>query len=359
MITKLTKNQEAKLSEYRDKWLQIGLSTTNLSFDETKDIIDKLYINILKKDTVPVVILENPYKTWVAINQYYIQRTQVENQVRNQVRNQVENQVENQVRNQVRNQVENQVENQVGNQVWNQVWTQVENQVRTQVRNQVWNQVRDQRNMIPFIYPYLDGNLMSSYFSFYDYCLNELHVDIDKEIFKNFEIYKESSKLSLIYPLNDICFVCEKPIEIHFNENKVLHNETGASIKYKGDFEIYCLNGVKVDKKIVMTAKEKITVNQILKEQNSEIRRELLRKVGIDTFILKSKSKPIEISDDKIYELYKVKLGKSKTGMYLKMKNPSIDAHHFEGVADNCDTIEKALAWRDSEDAYIKPCVLT
>jgi len=372
VITKLTKKQEAKLVEYRDKWLKIGLSTENPSFEETKKIIDDVYTHLLNKITVPVVVLDNPYLTWIAVSQYVLKSNQVRNQVWDQVRNQIWNQVENQVRNQVRNQiwnqVENQVENQVRNQVWNQVenqiWNQVENQVENQVRNQVWNQVRNQveknKKLLDFVYPYFDGNFMSSYFSYYEYFLQELKIKIDKEVLIKFNIYKETSKLSLIYPFDDICFVCKKPTEIHFNENKVLHNDKGASIKYGGDFELYHLNGVLVDKKIVITPSDKITVKQILSEKNVEVRRELLRKVGIDNFIKKSKSKPIEISDDKQYELFKIKIGTDKYGMYLKMKNPSLEnTYHFEGVSDECNTIEKALAWRDSEVAYIKPSILT
>jgi hypothetical protein len=388
MITNLTKKQEAKLVEYRDKWLKIGLSTETPSFGETKKIIDDVYTHLLNKSTVPVVVLDNPYLTWVAVSQYAVKRNQVRDQVWNQVSNQVENQVWNQVSNQVWNQVENQVWNQVSNQVWNQVrdqvrdqvwnqvsnqvWNQVsnqvENQVWNQVSNQVWNQVRDQvsnqvgknKRLITFIYPYFDGNLKSGYFAFYEYCIQELEIKIEKDVVTKFNIYKETSKLSLIYPFDDICFVCKKPIEIHFNESKVLHNEKGASIKYEGGFELYHLNGVSVDKKIVMTPSEKITVKQILSEKNVEVRRELLRKVGIDNFIKKSKSKPIETSDDKQYELYKIKIGTDKYGMYLKMKNPSLEnTYHFEGVSDTCCTIKDALAWRDSEVVYIKPNILT
>jgi len=344
VVIKLTKKQEAKLAEYRDKWLKIGLSTESPSLEETKKIIDGVYTHLLNKITVPVVVLDNPYLTWIAVSQYVLKS--------NQVRNQVEDQVEDQVRNQVSNQVEDQVEDQVSNQVWDQVRNQVEDQVR--------NQVRENKKLIEFSYPYLDGNFMSSYFSYYGYCIQELKIKIDKNTLSKFNIYKETSKLSLIYPFDDICFVCKKPTEIHFNENKVLHNDKGASIKYGGDFELYHLNGVLVDKKIVITPSEKITVKQILSEKNVEVRRELLRKVGIDNFIKKSKSKPIEISDDKQYELFKIKIGTDKYGMYLKMKNPSLEnTYHFEGVSDECNTIEKALAWRDSEVAYIKPSLLT
>ena len=378
MVIKLTKKQEAKLAEYRDKWLKIGLSTESPSLEETKKIIDGVYTHLLNKITVPVVVLDNPYLTWIAVSQYVLKSKQVSNQVWDQVWDQVkvsnqvedqvwdqvskhdEDQVRNQVRSQVADQVWDQVSNQVSNQVEDQVWDQVSNQVRKQVEDQVRNQVRENKKLIEFSYPYLDGNFMSSYFSYYGYCIQELKIKIDKNTLSKFNIYKETSKLSLIYPFDDICFVCKKPTEIHFNENKVLHNDKGASIKYGGDFELYHLNGVLVDKKIVITPSEKITVKQILSEKNVEVRRELLRKVGIDNFIKKSKSKPIEISDDKQYELFKIKIGTDKYGMYLKMKNPSLEnTYHFEGVSDECNTIEKALAWRDSEVAYIKPSILT
>ena len=44
----------------------------------------------------------------------------------------------------------------------------------------------------------------------------------------------------------------------------------------------------------------------------------------IDNFIKKLKTKPIEISGDKVYELYKIKLGEDLNGTYLKMKNPGL-----------------------------------
>ena len=321
MITKLTKKQKAKLVAYRDKWLNIGLSTEQASLERTKEIISNVYTHLLNKTNVPVVILDNPFDTWVAVCIHSVKNNQVWGQVRNQVMDQVRNQVMNQVVDQVRNQVKG-------------------------------------LKLVDFIYPYLDGNLMSGYFSLYDFLLNELNVKIKGKVKDMFEIYKSTSELSLIYPFDDICFVSAKPIEIHFNENKILHNSNGPSIKYKGKFELYHLNGIKVSKEIVKIKPEKITVNRILQEQNVEIRRELLRKLGIDNFIIKLRVKPVDASED--YELYKIKLGSDLNGTYLKMRNPSLkDTYHFEGVPNKCNTVVEALAWRDAEEEYIKPIKLT
>jgi hypothetical protein len=156
---------------------------------------------------------------------------------------------------------------------------------------------------------------------------------------------------------DNVVYISERPIKLSLNEGK-LHSFDSSAIEYSDGSKMYFSNGVKMPEKYIKTSADKISVNTILKEDNSEIRRELLRKVSIDNFIKKCKSKPLEISKDGIYELHKVKLGKDKTGMYLKMKNPSIDTYHFEGVIYSCDTIEKALAWRDSEEIYIKPITL-
>lgn len=72
MVIKLTKKQEAKLAEYRDKWLKIGLSTESPSLEETKKIIDGVYTHLLNKITVPIVVLDNPYLTWIAVSQYVL-----------------------------------------------------------------------------------------------------------------------------------------------------------------------------------------------------------------------------------------------------------------------------------------------
>jgi len=158
-IDKLTFGQESFLPEYKDRWLKIGLSTSNESLDVrgVKQIIDRVYKEGGLKAPDYIVSLDSPLAGCVGaamLDQVQVRvRTQVRNQVESQVvwdqveaqiRAQVENQVEAQVEAQVRAQVRNQVEAQVRNQVESQVWDQVGDQVRNQVEAQVWDQVGDQ-----------------------------------------------------------------------------------------------------------------------------------------------------------------------------------------------------------------------
>jgi hypothetical protein len=378
MINSLTKKQISKFPIYVDKWIKIGLSTEQISFDDTKNIVDNFYKNVLLYKNEPlIIIMDSPLSAWYAtLFMFYCINNQVRNQVENQVSNQVSNQVWNQVRNQVSNQVWNQVRNQVSNQVWNQVSNQVENQVENQVsnqvnnqvsnqvNNQVWNQVNNQvwnqvRNQVSnqvsnqvnnqvwnqvenFIYPYTDNNFMSSYFAYIEYMQKELNVEQPP----TFEIYKETTKLGLMYCFPEYCVVSKKPTEIHM-KNGILHNENGPAIKYN-DLDIYSLNGVNVSKEIVTTSWNKLDSKLILKESNAEVRREIVRKIGIEKIC---KDLNANVIDKKYnYELLLLDINDNNPRPYLKMKNPSIGVYHIEGVGANCKTVEDALLFRKPTD---------
>jgi hypothetical protein len=44
---------------------------------------------------------------------------------------------------------------------------------------------------------------------------------------------------------------------------------------------------------------------------------------------------------------------------HLKMKNPSMDLWHIEGVHPDCKTVKEALAWRNGTKTFIEPKALT
>lgn len=117
MIEELTNEQKALLEVYKDKWLNIGLSTNDFSFEEAKEISDYYYEKILNITKVPVIIMDSPYTAWIAVCLLS----------------------------------------------------------KDQVRSQVWSQVWD------FIYPYLDGSFNASYFSFYNYMKEVLNFDFGEK----------------------------------------------------------------------------------------------------------------------------------------------------------------------------------
>jgi hypothetical protein len=89
-----------------------------------------------------------------------------------------------------------------------------------------------------------------------------------------------------------------------------------------------------------------IDCNEFPKIQNVEVRREFIRKVGAERLLHKLGSKLLDKRGD--YELHLLDLG-GTTGKwpYLKMLNPSIGTWHVEAVGKECNTVTKALNFRN------------
>ena len=100
-------------------------------------------------------------------------------------------------------------------------------------------------------------------------------------------------------------------------------------------------------KSLVETPAEKISPVRVLQEKNVDIRRELIRKIGMERMLAELPHETISVRGN--YELLSVRLSdEMPSARYLKMVNPSIGCFHLEGVAPECGTVEQALNWRNS-----------
>lgn len=204
------------------------------------------------------------------------------------------------------------------------------------------------------IYPYFDCQFWAAWASFYDFMEKEL--GIEYKVKQAYDVMVRCINYGMVYPLDDVCIVVKRPTILKMN-NRGLHCENGAALSYNGDNEIYALNGVVMDKKYVMTPAKEIDAKDILKETNVEVRRELLRKVGIERMMESLPHKMLEKRGN--YELYSIELSPEiKDARYLKMINPSVGCFHLEGISPEIDSIEKALKWRN-QNLFVDAEILT
>lgn len=192
----------------------------------------------------------------------------------------------------------------------------------------------------------------ANWLAFYDFFKNETEVTGLEPITGLIEL---AQHCGFWWPFEDTVIVSSKPTEIHM-VNKVLHRDLGAAILYEDGFAVYALNGIRMDKRYVMTPAKDLSVKDVMKEQNVDIRRELLKKIGLERFVKETEAKELDrlvisVQGKEItYQLLDIKLGDDVTARVLKMDSPSIDTIHVEGVEDEgpnaCKTVKEALAWR-------------
>ena len=135
-----------------------------------------------------------------------------------------------------------------------------------------------------------------------------------------------------------------------------LHSDSGPAVYWPDSGQqYYFLNDVHVPKEIVETPGRELDPRLMLREQNAQVRREIVRKIGIERICRELAATCLDRQGD--YELLLLDLQDGRMRPYLKMKNPSVGVYHIEGVAPECRTVAEALAWRNQSD--LPPTVLT
>jgi len=399
MITELTETQKSKLPEYVDKWVKIGLNTEPANRVEAEKGIELAYkIAGLKKPKIVWTL--SPLSSGITRYCVFGILKNITNSVGDSMVNSVGDSVRDSVRdsvgdsmvNSVGNSMVNSVRDSVGDSVWNSVWDSVWNSVRDSVRisvgdsvansvrdsvrisvgNSVWNSVWDSvrisvrdsvrisvgdsvaNSVRDSVGDSVYGQHDASWLGFYDYFYNELNLKSQTKKLNGLWLIAKNANWFL--PHKNICWISERHDICKLKDGKI-HSINSPAIHYLDGFEIYALNGVRLPKEIVMTPAEKIDPKIILTEKNAEIRRELVRKIGIERVIYKLGAKSLDKSGDGIYELLSINLGDERYRPYLKMRNPSIQTWHIEGVAPNIRTVEEALKWRNQSEE--KPIQLT
>lgn len=184
----------------------------------------------------------------------------------------------------------------------------------------------------------------SGWSSFYDY-FQKIGIDLSDLDFNKWLTFLDSGIWASLFYEN-AAFVCAGPSSVKLNKENNLHNGMGMAIEWPSGWGLHFLNGVAVDESLVMTAAEKLDPGLVLSEKNAEVRREIVRKIGIERVMSKLNAKTLDTMGD--YELLELPQidGMRRKAIYLKMKNPSIGTYHVEGVSPECDTVKKALRFR-------------
>lgn len=135
-----------------------------------------------------------------------------------------------------------------------------------------------------------------------------------------------------------------------------LHGDGVPAVRWESGERLHFLNGVLVPEHVAMTPARELDCRLVVEIRNAEVRREVVRKVGIERVVTELGAASVDRQGD--YELLLLDLGDRLRRPFLKMRNPSVPGvFHVEGVHPDCRTVREALAWRNGTDT--PPSVLT
>jgi len=205
-------------------------------------------------------------------------------------------------------------------------------------------EIEDGLKLNEFTWPYADGQFSAYYFAWVDYMREVLGVIITVPL----EAYEATLQVGPMWPLEKCIVVSRKSNSVSRNDAKQLHRDGGPAVEYRDGNSVWCLNGVRVSQHIAETRAELLDPKLALAENNVEIRREIIRKVGIERLLQVTDHKVLDTWGE--YKLLELRLSEEvPAAKYLKMTNPSLGVYHVEGVSDECRTVKAALNFRKPE----------
>jgi hypothetical protein len=98
------------------------------------------------------------------------------------------------------------------------------------------------------------------------------------------------------------CIVCERPERLLVNDLNEPHCEDGPFCRWRDGVSLYAINGVYVPRWIVEHP-ERITVANIKRESNSEIRRIMRERYGDTKYFMDTKARIIDVDHQPVDSL--------------------------------------------------------
>jgi len=275
----LTPEQTALIPIYREKWRQIGLSIEPIDRPIATAAINSAY-NIIGFPEPEIIFCDSPYIALQAVEPLRIRDSGLE------TGSEIRNKIHNELYDILRSQLDRKLENEIYSKLYNPLYAQLMNQLHIHVKDEVYTKLakqlgeRFQRFLIDQAYHNnsIVSELSACHGSWVDFCIDVLNLDYDRSLYSAFKSLVENC--GSIYPFEKKCFVCDRPRQLHFDSEYLLHAEGEAAIEFADNFSVYCYRGVLLPATIGQVPPQSWEASWLLTEHNAEVRRVLIQAIG-------------------------------------------------------------------------------
>lgn len=163
------------------------------------------------------------------------------------------------------------------------------------------------------------GSMEASWLSFYDFFRRECGDTDCNPLIPLSELAKVCGWWT---PLENAALFQHRPKALHFDDQRLAHNENGPAIEFRGSphCNVYAIHGVIVHKNVV---EGNFNVKDIESETNVEVRRVMIDIYGKERFIIDSGA--VEMSSDDFGTLYKKELPNDEPILMVKVVNSTVE----------------------------------
>ncbi|MEC4991685.1 MAG: hypothetical protein SAJ37_23365, partial [Oscillatoria sp. PMC 1068.18] len=147
-----------------------------------------------------------------------------------------------------------------------------------------------------------------------------------------------------IYPYKNICLICDRPRQLSFDNQQLLHAENTPAIEFSDGFKVYAYHGVTLPEKYGKVSPNSWKSKWLLEEDNAELRRVLIQGIGYEKICQDLQT--ICLDSWQEYELLKINNELDiEPIQLLKMTCPSTRRIHVLRVPPTLQTAQEAITW--------------
>jgi len=153
-----------------------------------------------------------------------------------------------------------------------------------------------------------------------------------------------------IFPFENICLVCDRPLHLRFDSANELHAEGEPAIAFADGYSLYFYHGVQLPEQYGKVHPDLWQAEWLLSESNAEIRRLLIERIGYDRICQQLQA--VELDGWQEYTLLKIDNADVEPIYLLKMTCPSTGFIHALRVPPDVRsssraslTAQEAIRW--------------
>jgi len=184
----------------------------------------------------------------------------------------------------------------------------------------------------------------AGWLSFYDFFSR---IGIVKH--KKFNLYKEMICTGIWGGIlfQGLAILFRRPKEVHRDNQFRLHCTTGPAISWRDGFELYFAGGIGIEKRYVMDP-QSISIQEVLNQDNIELRRTMIDLMGYESFCRKAKFKVLDEDVDGAGQgrkLLKLAQRDDEDIVLVNVNDPSTGRSYYLRVPPTMKTCAEAVAW--------------
>ena len=265
MIAELNPEQKALIPIYRDKWINIALSTEPIDRQKATEVVKRAYA-LISLSEPEIIFCDSPYAADRKWNE--LARQQKENEkLSTQVSRQLENELYKKLVTPVFDEVTTSIEYKLYNLLWDELITPLDSQL-IYVMSEFGCCIQPEE--------------WAGAGSYIDFCFSVLNLNCTHELAKWSVLHSLVKYCGRIYPYEEIAFVCDRPRKLSFDRKNRLHAEGEPAISFADGFSVYAYHGINLPEKYGKVHPNEWKAEWLIAEDNAEMRRILIEGIGYE-----------------------------------------------------------------------------